>query len=124
VLRRIEQWLVVLVLVIAIGAHWAVLQSAAWAGMLVNYSHGSTLNEAWTKTFDGKHPCHLCKVVREGKKSERKQEMLKVEVKFEFSFIAGAVWLFPPKPCRQFIAIDSSALARLEAPLTPPPRSA
>jgi hypothetical protein len=124
VLRRIERWAVVSLLVIVIGAHWAVLQAAAWAGMLVNYSQGSTLNEAWTKTFDGKHPCKLCKLVRDGKKSERKREMLKVEVKFEFSLVAGTAWLFPPRPCRQFIATDSSALARLGAPLTPPPRSA
>jgi hypothetical protein len=92
--------------------------------MLVNYSQGSTLSEALTKTFDGKHPCKLCKFVRAGRKSERKPEMLNLEVKFEFSFVAGAAWLFPPRPCRQFIATDSSALARLEAPLTPPPRSA
>ena len=92
--------------------------------MLVNYSQGATLGEAWAKTFDGKHPCNLCKVVRDGKKSERKHELLKVEVKFDFSYVAGTAWLFPPRPCPQFIPADSSALARLDAPLTPPPRSA
>jgi hypothetical protein len=124
VLRRIEQWTVVLLLAVLIGGHWIVLQSVAWAGMLVSYSHTSSVTEAWTKTFDGKHPCKLCKMVREGKKSESKQEMLKVEVKLEFSFVCGTAWLFPPRPCSQFVVADSSALARIEAPLTPPPRSA
>lgn len=120
----LHKWLVVISLVILIGGHWALLQSAAWAGMLLNYSHRSTISEAVTKTFSGKHPCQLCKIVRAGKKAEKKHEMVKLETKFDFSVVAGTAWLFPPRPCRQFTALHTSSLARLEAPLTPPPRSA
>lgn len=123
-IRRIKKWMVVVLLVISIGGHWAILQSAAWAGMFISYSPGATLSEALTKTFDGNNPCNLCKLVREGEKTERAQEMLKAEVKFEFSLMAATADLFPPRPCPQFINTVSSALARLEAPLTPPPRSA
>jgi hypothetical protein len=122
--KRLFQLFVVAALILTIGAHWAVLQSIAWIGMTVSYSQHSTLSDALQKTFDGKHPCKLCKVVREGKKSERKNEMLKLETKFDFSFTLGAAWLYPPKPSPQFAALHASPLARLEAPLTPPPRSA
>lgn len=124
VLGRIQKGLIVSLLVLVIGGHWALLQGAAWAGMLLSYSRGTTITEAWSKTFDGKHPCKLCKTVRAGKAAEKKQEMVKVELNFEFSFARGTAWLFPPRPCRQFLPVDSSSLARLEAPMTPPPRSA
>jgi hypothetical protein len=124
VLRRIEQWLIVTLLVIAIGGHWAILQSAAWVGMLVNYSNTATLSEAWTKTFDGKHPCKMCKLVREGKKSERKQNLLKIEAKFDFTFDAGTCGLFPPRPFRHFTPVVQRAEPRANAPLLPPPIAA
>jgi len=93
-------------------------------GMLFNYSHRSTLSEAVTKTFSGKHPCQLCKLVRAGKNAEKKQEIVKLETKLDFSVVTGTAWLFPPRPCRQFVVSDTSFHARLEAPLTPPPRGA
>ena len=123
-LRRIEQWLVVTLLVVLIGGHWAILQSAAWVGMLVNYSNTTTLSEAWTKTFDGKHPCKMCKLVREGKKSERKQDLLKMEAKFDFTFDARACGLFPPRPFRHFRPVAEQAEARADAPLLRPPIAA
>lgn len=64
---------VVLALVLVTGGHWALLQSVAWVGMAVSFSQTATLKEALVRTFDGQHPCKLCKIVAEGKKSERKQ---------------------------------------------------
>jgi hypothetical protein len=44
-----------------------VLQVVAWTRMLYQYSQGSTVSEALQKTFDGKHPCEICKrVAHEG----------------------------------------------------------
>ena len=111
-------------LTILVGGHWAILQSAAWAGMVFNYSHRSTVIEAIDKTFSGRFPCNLCKLVKAGKAAEKKQEMAKLEGKFDFSFSIGTAWLYPPKPCRQFLATDFSSLARPDAPPTPPPRCA
>jgi hypothetical protein len=124
VFRRIEQWGVVILLVILIGGHWAILQSVAWTGMLLHYSQNATIDEAWTKTFDGKHPCRLCKAVRAGKAAEKKQEMLKLETKFEFSFVAGTAWLFPPKPFRHFTPVPEHAEVRADEPLLLPPIAA
>src|SRR6266446_410861 len=71
-------------LICAIGGHWALLQSIAWTGMIINFSQNSTWKEAIKKTFDGKHPCQLCKAVAEGKKSERRQQWDNPDTKLDF----------------------------------------
>jgi hypothetical protein len=59
-----------LAVLLASGGHWAVLQSIAWAGMLIDYSRTDSLAGAVSKTFDGKHPCPLCRKIQEGRKQE------------------------------------------------------
>jgi hypothetical protein len=54
------------------GGHWAVLQTIAWGQMLREYSQGSTIAEAVSKTFDGNHPCALCCKVKQGRQREEK----------------------------------------------------
>ena len=49
------------------GGHWAVLQSVAWAGMLVEFSKNSNLGAAVSKTFSGKAPCKMCMAIEAGK---------------------------------------------------------
>ena len=77
-------------LVVATGGHWAVLQSVAWFGMFVNFSQTAPVMVALEKTFDGRHPCKLCKVVQAGQESEKKQEMQKLETKLPYE-MDGAV---------------------------------
>jgi hypothetical protein len=60
---RILTWLV---LVLLVGGHWGALQVVAWSGMLIHYSRDASFAEAWDKTFDGDHPCALCKTVDRG----------------------------------------------------------
>ena len=121
--QRAQKWLIISLLIAAVGGHWAILQSVAWAQMLVRYSHGTTLERGFTKTFSGKHPCKLCQLVKEGRKTERKQEMVKLDLKLEFTFVAGAALIEPPRPHQQPTATDEIAEARLHEPPTPPPRS-
>ena len=74
-MSRLSQILVVAALVLSIGLHWAVLQSAAWVGMAVAYSvEKGSLTEGLSDTFDGNHPCRLCKAVYEGNKGKEKTE--------------------------------------------------
>ena len=61
----------VLLLSFALGLHWAVLQSVAWTSMFVQRVQSASVTEALRTTFDGKHPCRLCQVVREGRAAER-----------------------------------------------------
>jgi hypothetical protein len=124
VFSRGGKWLVVLALVITTGGHWFLLQSAAWIGMAVNYSQSDSFTTALKKTFDGDHPCQLCKMVRAGKASEKKRDLEKIDIKFEFTFAAGTSGLFPPRPIRHFIPQAEHARVRADAPLPPPPRFA
>lgn len=50
------------------------LQGVAWVTMLVDNSRNGSLVEAVGKTFDGQHPCSLCKAVASGQTEEREQK--------------------------------------------------
>lgn len=120
--RRVHKLVVVALLILAVGAHWFLIQSAAWAGMLVSYSRGTSFEKAWTKTFSGKYPCQLCQLVKEGKKSEQKREMLKLDLKLEYILVADAAMLHPPRPHGQLKPANEHAASRCEPPPSPPPR--
>lgn len=56
------------------GGHWLALQGVAWVTMLVDNSQESSLVDAVSKTFDGQHPCPLCKAVATGQNEEREKK--------------------------------------------------
>lgn len=58
------------------GGHWGVLQGIAWAKMLVEYSSQDGLLEGARKTFDGAHPCGLCRSIAAAKESEKQTDPL------------------------------------------------
>jgi hypothetical protein len=80
---RASQYLLIGTLFVSLGGHLALLQTMAWGNMLVGFSRVSSLQEAAKKTFDGEHPCPLCKVVKESKKQEDKKSLVKAESKME-----------------------------------------
>lgn len=124
VLLRLGKWLVVLSLVGMIGGHWALLQSAAWVRMTAKFSKHEPVAVALEKTFSGKFPCQLCKLVKEGKATEKKQDLQKLEAKFEFTADAGSRWFFPPRPIRHFIPESKPIVWLSQTPPTPPPEPA
>jgi hypothetical protein len=124
VIRRIFQFSVALALVLAVGGHWAILQSVAWVGMTLNYAKQTSLSDALKMTFDGQHPCQLCKVVEQGKKAEQKHAVLKVETKLDFFCLFPFAYLPPSLPFTLLSLSDDIARPRANAPPTPPPRSA
>jgi hypothetical protein len=68
-----------------LGGHWAVLQTTAWVGMIVQYSQRDGLTSGLAQTFDGEHPCAVCKAIQDGKKQEQKKTpLLQVELKKDF----------------------------------------
>ena len=121
-LTRLGKWVVVLMLVVATGGHWALLQSAAWVGMAFKYSQAAPFKVALVKTFDGKHPCQLCRLVSEGKKSEKKQGRQNLIVKIDFFLAARALGITPPTRFEGPWPPAAEVLERRESPLTPPPR--
>jgi hypothetical protein len=59
-----------------LGGHWALLQTTAWVGMIVQYSQRDGLTAGLAQTFDGEHPCSVCKAIQDGKKQEQKKTLL------------------------------------------------
>ncbi|MEW6302499.1 MAG: hypothetical protein AB1705_03455 [Verrucomicrobiota bacterium] len=123
-LARFSRLMVVVALVFAVGAHWAILQSVAWVSMAVTYSQDAPLGEALAKTFDGKHPCSLCKFVADGKQSEKQREAQKPVPKLDLLAAVPRVFLMhPPVPApADLLAFDYSP--PVDSPFLPPPRMA
>jgi len=121
---RTSKTLLGLTLAVVLGAHWLLLQSVAWVGMIVSYSQSAPLTEAISMTFDGEHPCKLCIAVKEGKKAEKKQSLVKFEVKLDFLCAEAACFLPPSLPFTLLSPDSTFASARGETPPGPPPRFA
>ena len=122
-LKRLGHALTVFAVVTAIGAHWVVLQSVAWTTMLaVNLRTGS-LSEAVGRTFDGEHPCALCKQIAKGKQAEKKSEFAPELKKLEFSFTPGTFTFIPPSHYYELEAPNAALDALAHAPPVPPPRT-
>jgi len=121
--RRFGQLLLVGTLILAIGGHWIVLQSVAWTSMVISYSHQATLREAFQKTFDGWHPCTLCKLVTKDQTDEKKQAAQNGETKLDFFCELERLAVPPPEPSVVAPLQPLSALLRAESPPTPPPLS-
>ena len=123
--RRLQNSFVAVLLIVAVGGHWTFLQGVAWTGMMIRFSQTDTVAEAISKTFDGNHPCGLCKAVSHGKKSEQKNQLVKPELKMTFLCSMpsqGMVWA-PTEYCTVRFGDEPNALL-FESPPIPPPRLA
>lgn len=114
---------VLILLVVTVGGQWALLQSIAWTGMLIDYSRNVSMSDAICKTFDGKHPCCLCKAIATGRKSEQKKHSSLNSQKLEFPPSVADWVLNPPRQFPLVACADLVAKAVLLKPPTPPPRS-
>ncbi len=122
-LPRVTKVLLALVLSLTIGSHWVLLQSVAWVGMIVRYVQETTLTDAVRKTFDGDHPCSLCKRIAKGKQAEKKSEFTPKFKKFEYSFIPGSFAFYRPPLCWEVCFPDPILHALTQDPPVPPPKA-
>jgi hypothetical protein len=51
------------------GGSLGMMQVAAWGKMLVSYSQDAGVVQAVAMTFDGEHPCSLCRVIKEARET-------------------------------------------------------
>jgi hypothetical protein len=89
--------LAALALFVVAGGHWVVLQSVAWAGMLMSYSRTAPMSVAVAETFDGAHPCPLCKAVTAGRKSERRAPPMVKTMAKVFALVAAVAAVAAPR---------------------------
>jgi len=122
VLSRLPKVLIALALAGSIGLHWAFLQAVAWTGMIVSYSQAVPLSEAMQKTFDGQHPCKLCKQIAKEKQSEKRSEYKFEVAKLEFRYAPTAFIFHAPSSFWENFVGDENADRLAYPPATPPPR--
>ncbi len=81
-----------------------------------------SLETAIEKTFDGKHPCALCREIAKGRQGEKKSDV-QSEVK-KLEFVPGSLAIFIGSPT-QFVWLgERDAMRPLlsQTPPVPPPR--
>jgi hypothetical protein len=120
--KKIGHVFLILALLGATGGHWAVLQTIAWADMLAKNLQTESFGEAITKTFDGAHPCKMCKQISAGKKAEKKADLTLQIKKLEFVSIRPAWLILAPQ---DFHTVAEPALnfeSISHRPSVPPPR--
>jgi hypothetical protein len=122
VLRHASRVLLVLTLCLAVGGHWVALQSVAWASMLVQYSSRAPLSQAVAQTFDGDHPCGLCKGITAAQQSQKKRDAQPAPIKVDLICAMRTITLLPPCAGFLFGTFETRAFKRAHSPPTPPPR--
>ena len=95
--RPIMTVMMAIALFMAIGGPLALLQGVAWVTMVHDFSKTGSLTQAVTKTFDGKHPCSMCKKIASARTCEEKAPVtVKVDKKAEVFVVSLGSEL--PKP--------------------------
>jgi hypothetical protein len=124
VLLVLGRGLVILALCLAVGLDRVALQSVAWTTMLVtNAQHSSSLVQVVARTFDGQHPCDLCKRISSAQHSQKKQPTQPSPAKPDLICTARSIRIISffeefhyPKTAVQFSERGNS-------PPVPPPRA-
>jgi hypothetical protein len=105
-----------------LGGHWAVLQTAAWVGMVIDYSKSDGVEAGITKTFDGKHPCQLCLSITKNKQKEGKQTANISSAKLYLVCQTSRWSLTPPAAFWQLATSFYPFRSAILQPSVPPPR--
>ena len=123
VISRVGHLLLIVALLGATGAHWAMLQSVAWATMLADNARVTSFPAAIEKTFDGQHPCPLCKQIAQGRQCEKKSDV-QTELK-KLEFFHQSVVLLVNSPVHFVTLPEANATGPLltQTPPVPPPRA-
>ena len=113
------------------GGHWGVLQGIAWAKMLVEYSQTDGLRDGIVKTFDGEHPCEMCKSISKGRESEKREPLAPVRADgFKLKELLPMSEILIqrrdlPLPCQPVVWPVTRVVAQWSPSTdTPPPRAA
>jgi len=91
--------------------------------MIVDYSKQTSLCRAIAQTFDGAHPCSLCRIVNKGKTAEKKSDLQLLTPKIDMICTKRAITLFGLSVHFDYPVSDFSLSEIGYSPPVPPPRS-
>jgi len=90
--------------------------------MLMGNLRTDSFAKAVTRTFDGQHPCPLCKAIAAGKKSEQKSEWAVPLARLEFPPLPRQFVWSTPERFQPLLLADNFIQTLRARPPTPPPR--
>lgn len=117
--------LVLCCLLFVSGLHWFVMQTVAWSGMLVMRSGEVGFVEAARGTFDGTHPCSLCRAVDEGRSDDEGERERLAEVLAKFQCVLPVSTALPAAVSADIVygaTAGGFGDSRRAKPWVPPPR--
>ena len=79
---------------------------------------------AIAKTFDGRHPCPLCKAIAKGDRVAKETGLSPGNGKIDMDFRRPSALLYPPRLPRKWRSVAANALAFFVEPSAPPPKAA
>ena len=120
--RKFGQLLMIVAVLSATGTHWLALQSVAWSTMLAENLQTASWGRAVQRTFDGKHPCCLCKEIAKDKQSEKKSDIQVDLKKLDYSYSNFEFVFCPPSHFYEVRAANDTAISLTQAPSLPPPK--
>ena len=110
-------------LALLLGWNSTVLQGLAWCSMVVTYGQQAPLKTAVAWTFDGRHPCQLCRLAQKTASNEQQPKSIQLASKVEgvVPMLSGVAVPRVPVPLPVF-AQASTPPSRTLRPVLPPPR--
>jgi hypothetical protein len=123
VFRKLGQMLMIVAVLSATGTHWLAFQSVAWTAMLAENLHTTSWQQAVKCTFDGKHPCCLCKEIARDKQSEKKSDIPLELKKLDYSYTNFEFVFCAPSEFYEVPPMDDIVKSVTRAPSVPPPKT-
>jgi hypothetical protein len=121
-LAQIGRFVVAFALCVSMGGQWVAMQSIAWTTMVISYSQHCSFRQAIVRTFDGGHPCDLCKGINKARGEEKKQDSQLSVSKTDLICTIRRVVLVPPFASLTFAQLITSPTDGFQEPPSPPPR--
>ncbi len=78
--------------------------------------------QAVKRTFDGAHPCSLCRIVNKGHASDQKRGAQISSVKIDIAFVSRVIRLLPRRMPFQYASLEVRLSETNHSPPSPPPR--
>jgi len=110
---------------LATGSQWDLVQTFAWAKMLVGYSKVMPLNEAVAETFDADKPCPLCQAVSRAKQQQNRSlpPEVNLRVKLVMIFQPATAFVATVQQANSWLRSDwDLPTSERPSPPVPPPR--
>ena len=114
-----------LALFLTTGGHLAILQGVAWTNMVRDFAKTESIGTALEKTFDGQHPCTLCKKITESGSGKKDDALASAKSKLGEYLPQSQRLLTPPcpKPFHFPTALQNKPAELFFAPPVPIPIS-